>query len=161
MLSFLATGAGDAIDPAHVRAAMLLRANVLARGCSGVRPEIVQRLVQFLNAGATPVVRELGSIGASGDLVPLSVIARAITDRDMRVRLEAVMACAYLESPDAIKIANLVTSQEMDGPIRTAHEQTIKYLKSKGYEDIAGLGPLYRMPAGELAALQKKNQVTD
>lgn len=88
-------------------------------------------------------------------------IARAITDRDMRVRLEAVMACAYLESPDAIKIANLVTSQEMDGPIRTAHEQTIKYLKSKGYEDIAGLGPLYRMPAGELAALQKKNQVTD
>ena len=87
LLSFLATGAGDAIDPAHVRAAMLLRANVLARGCSGVRPEIVQRLVQFLNAGATPVVRELGSIGASGDLVPLSVIARAITGQTGFVRV--------------------------------------------------------------------------
>lgn len=79
LLSFLATGAGDPIDPQHVRAAMLLRANVLARGCSGVRPEIVERLLQFLNEDAIPVVRELGSIGASGDLVPLSVVARAIT----------------------------------------------------------------------------------
>ena len=57
----------------------MLRANVLARGCSGVRPEIVRRLLRFLEHDVTPVVRELGSIGASGDLVPLSTIARAIT----------------------------------------------------------------------------------
>lgn len=87
LLSFLATGAGDPIDPIHVRAAMLLRANVLTRGCSGVRPEIVERLIRFLNEGATPVVRELGSIGASGDLVPLSVIARAITGQSDYVRV--------------------------------------------------------------------------
>lgn len=79
LLSFLATGAGDEIDRRHVRAAMLLRANVLAQGCSGVRVEIVERLLKFLEADATPVVRELGSIGASGDLVPLSVIGRAVT----------------------------------------------------------------------------------
>ena len=79
LLSFLATGAGPAIDRRHVRAAMILRANVLLRGCSGVRMEIIERLVRFFQADATPVVRELGSIGASGDLVPLSVIARAIT----------------------------------------------------------------------------------
>ncbi|MEP3478474.1 MAG: aromatic amino acid ammonia-lyase [Fuerstiella sp.] len=79
LLAFLSTGAGQAIDRRHTRAAMLLRANVLARGCSGIRFELVQRLIQFFNAGATPVVREHGSIGASGDLVPLSVIARAIT----------------------------------------------------------------------------------
>ncbi len=79
LLAFLATGAGRSIDPRHVRAAMLLRANMLLRGMSGVRVEIVDRLLQFLSVDAVPVVRELGSIGASGDLVPLAAIARAIT----------------------------------------------------------------------------------
>jgi phenylalanine ammonia-lyase len=88
LLAFLAAGAGAAIDRRHVRAAMLLRANVLARGCSGVRTEIVQRLLAFLSADATPVVRELGSIGASGDLVPLSAIARAITGQTGFVKVQ-------------------------------------------------------------------------
>lgn len=79
LLSFLATGAGDPIDRRHVRAAMALRANVLLQGHSGVRLELVERLVKFLNRDAIPVVRDLGSIGASGDLVPLASIARAIT----------------------------------------------------------------------------------
>ena len=79
LLAFLSTGAGATIDRRHTRAAMLLRANVLAHGCSGVRFELVRRLIQFIEANATPVVRELGSIGASGDLVPLAAIARAIT----------------------------------------------------------------------------------
>ena len=79
LLSFLATGAGPVIDPRHVRAAMISRANVLLQGCSGVRMEIIERLVRFFEADAIPQVRELGSIGASGDLVPLSTIARAIT----------------------------------------------------------------------------------
>lgn len=79
LMAFLATGAGAAIAPRHTRSAMLLRANVMAQGCSGVRFQMVQRLIKFIEANATPVVRELGSIGASGDLVPLSTIARAIT----------------------------------------------------------------------------------
>lgn len=81
LLSFLATGAGRPVDRRHVRAAMLLRANVLLRGCSGVRLELIERLVRFLQADAIPIVREYGSIGASGDLVPLAAIARAITGR--------------------------------------------------------------------------------
>jgi len=85
-----------------------------------------------------------------------SFITRAITDRDMRVRLEAVMACAYLDSPKAADIANLVTTQEMDGPIRTAHAQTMKFLKAKGIESVAGILKYYNMGADELAALQKK-----
>lgn len=88
LLAFLATGAGDPIDRRHVRAAMLLRANVLAQGCSGVRLEIVERLLRFLEADAIPVVRELGSIGASGDLVPLSTIARAITGHSRHVKVQ-------------------------------------------------------------------------
>lgn len=76
------TGAGNLLPEAHVRAAMLLRANSLMRGASGVRLEIIQRLVDLLNAGVTPCVHELGSIGASGDLVPLSYITGAMTGLD-------------------------------------------------------------------------------
>jgi predicted GNAT family acetyltransferase len=86
-----------------------------------------------------------------------SFITRAITDRDMRVRLEAVMACAYLDTPKAADIANMVTTQEMDGPIRTAHAQTIKFLKeTKGIQPVAGIGEFYNMDADKLASLQKK-----
>ena len=60
LLSFLATGAGRPIERQHVRAAMMLRANMLLRGVSGVRLEIVQRLVRFLNADAVPVVMRVG-----------------------------------------------------------------------------------------------------
>lgn len=88
LLSFLATAAGQPIDRRHVLAAMTLRANVLMQGYSGVRYEIIERLVRFVNADAVPIVRELGSIGASGDLVPLSTIARAITGQSNNVRVE-------------------------------------------------------------------------
>ena len=61
-----------------VRALMLLRANVLLRPTSGVRPELVEALVALLNAGSFPRVPEQGSVGASGDLAPLSHIALAL-----------------------------------------------------------------------------------
>ena len=68
-------GTGERLPVADVRAAMLLRANALTVGISGVRLEIIRRLEIFLNARITPHVREFGSIGASGDLVPLAYIA--------------------------------------------------------------------------------------
>ncbi|MEM6259623.1 MAG: PVC-type heme-binding CxxCH protein [Planctomycetota bacterium] len=86
-----------------------------------------------------------------------SFIARAVTDRDMRVRLEAVMACAYLKSSKGVQLANLVTTQEMDGPIRTAHAQTIKYLKNLGFDGKqALLLEYYTKEADDLVALSKK-----
>ena len=88
LLSFLAAGVGRPLDRRHVRAAMVLRANMLLRGHSGVRLEIVERLTRFLEADAVPLVRELGSIGASGDLVPLATIARAITGQGAACRVE-------------------------------------------------------------------------
>ncbi len=69
---------GPRLPAEDVRAAMLLRANSLMKGASGIRLEIVERYVAFLNAGAHPHVHQRGSIGASGDLVPLSYIAGAI-----------------------------------------------------------------------------------
>lgn len=76
------TGAGDLLPDEDVRAAMLLRVNSLLHGLSGVRPVIVQRLVDCLNHGITPQVHELGSIGASGDLVPLASILGGIIGLD-------------------------------------------------------------------------------
>jgi phenylalanine ammonia-lyase len=78
LLSYHKTGAGENVPAEDVRAAMLLRANSHMLGVSGVRSVIVQRIVDALNRGITPVVPEFGSIGASGDLVPLTYIAGAI-----------------------------------------------------------------------------------
>ncbi|MBD2500516.1 HAL/PAL/TAL family ammonia-lyase [Anabaena azotica] len=72
------TGAGQKLPLADVRAAMLLRANSHLHGASGIRLELIQRMETFLNAGVTPHVYEFGSIGASGDLVPLSYITGAL-----------------------------------------------------------------------------------
>ncbi|PKP35829.1 MAG: phenylalanine ammonia-lyase [Bacteroidetes bacterium HGW-Bacteroidetes-17] len=70
-----AAGIGDAMPLEHVRGAMLGRINVHAHGNSGVRIEITQTLVDMLNKGVTPYVCEKGSVGASGDLAPMSQIA--------------------------------------------------------------------------------------
>ena len=70
-----ASGMGDPMDRPSVRALMLLRANALARGFSGCRVDVVERLIDFLNAGIHPRVPEFGSVGASGDLGPLAHVA--------------------------------------------------------------------------------------
>lgn len=72
------TGVGRPFSREITRAIMVLRANCLASGFSGVNPEIVQLLLDFINYGITPVVPEKGSVGASGDLAPLSHIALAL-----------------------------------------------------------------------------------
>jgi len=78
LLRFLGCGTGPLTPPEVVRMAMLLRANCLAKGNSGVRVEVVERLLELLNHDVIPLVPERGSCGASGDLVPLSYIGRAL-----------------------------------------------------------------------------------
>ena len=70
-----AVGTGPPLTREQVRATMLLRANALAKGYSGVRVEVVQRLLDFLNRDVQPVVPSKGSLGASGDLAPLAHLA--------------------------------------------------------------------------------------
>src|SRR5215470_4271477 len=67
-----ACGVGEPYPPEVVRAAMLLRANALAKGNSGARVATVELLVDCLNRGVLPVVPSRGSVGASGDLAPLA-----------------------------------------------------------------------------------------
>jgi histidine ammonia-lyase len=71
-------GVGAPLPVDIVRAVMLLRANVLLRETSGVRPVLPQRLAELLNAGIHPLVPEQGSVGASGDLAPLAHVALAL-----------------------------------------------------------------------------------
>src|SRR5664279_4218436 len=68
-------GVGPALPEREVRAMMLLRANVIAKGFSGARAELVELLCGMLNAGLYPTVPEQGSVGASGDLAPLAHLA--------------------------------------------------------------------------------------
>lgn len=68
-------GIGPSLPEAEVRAMMLLRANVLAKGHTGARLEVLELLVGMLNAGLYPIVPEQGSVGASGDLAPLAHLA--------------------------------------------------------------------------------------
>jgi histidine ammonia-lyase len=73
-----AGGVGEPLAEAESRAMLLLRANVLAKGFSGVRTELLELLVSLLNAGVHPVIPEKGSVGASGDLAPLAHLALVV-----------------------------------------------------------------------------------
>ena len=76
-----AAGVGAPLDTEIVRAMLLLRANTLALGHSGCRPELVDRLLAFLELGIHPIVPTQGSVGASGDLAPLAHLALPIIGR--------------------------------------------------------------------------------
>jgi histidine ammonia-lyase len=73
-----ACGVGAPLSEAETRAMMLLRANALAKGLSGIRPQIVQTLCSMLNAKLHPVIPSQGSVGASGDLAPLAHLAQMV-----------------------------------------------------------------------------------
>lgn len=73
-----ATGVGEPFSEDVTRAMMLLRANAFASNYSGPRIELVERLIDFLNAGLHPVIPQKGSVGASGDLAPLAHMAGAV-----------------------------------------------------------------------------------
>src|SRR5262245_517275 len=73
-----ACGVGDPLSRSETRAMMLLRANALAKGLSGVRPSTVETLCAMLNAAVHPVIPAQGSVGASGDLAPLAHLAQVV-----------------------------------------------------------------------------------
>lgn len=98
LLRFLSCGSGVAAAPDVVRATMLIRANCLARGYSAIRPEVVELLLDCLAEDILPVIPERGSVGASGDLVPLSYLARMLVGEGTVTRDgEPMPAAAALE----------------------------------------------------------------
>ncbi len=103
-------GAGDPLPEEVVRAAMLIRANTLAQGYSGVRVQVVETLGEMLNRGVHPIVPAKGSVGASGDLTPLSYIALVMSadeqDRDQESG-EAMFAGERMSGKQAMARAGI------------------------------------------------------
>ena len=109
-------GVGDPFPAAVVRGIMLLRANVLLRPTSGVRPELVDALIAVLNAGVVPFVPEQGSVGASGDLAPLSHIALTLMGEG-----DVVAGGAAAPARDALAAAGLA-------PFRFAPKEGLAFI---------------------------------
>jgi len=78
ILRFMGVGTGPIAPPEVARVTMLLRSNCLSKGNSGVRVELIERVLELLNHDVTPFIPERGSCGASGDLAPLSYVGRAL-----------------------------------------------------------------------------------
>ena len=113
-----AVGVGDPLSAAEVRAMMLLRANSLAKGHSGIRAVVIDRLCEMLNRTVTPFVPSQGSVGASGDLAPLAHLAlvligegECLDEKGSRVPGAEVLRAAgvkplVLEAKEAVSLIN-------------------------------------------------------
>ena len=117
LIAHLGAGCGAPAPEEVVRAAMLLRANTLAQGYSGARIEVVEAYLDLLGSGLIPLTPEIGSVGASGDLIPLAHIARVLMGEGEAFRhgsrmsardaLEAVgLRPLPLEGRDALALTN-------------------------------------------------------
>jgi histidine ammonia-lyase len=101
-----ACGIGNSLSEPEVRAMMLLRANVLALGFSGIRVEVIETLCEMLNRGVHPVIPEKGSVGASGDLAPLAHLALSLIGEG-----EAFLDGKRMDSREALKRVKLKAVQ--------------------------------------------------
>jgi len=132
-------GVGSPLPPQATRALMLLRAHVLARGHSGVRPLVVETLLAHLNADLLPIVPEQGSIGASGDLAPLSHLVLALLgEGDAVLRGTRMKASAALEQVGV-------------EPLRLGPKEGLALIN--GTQFIASVGVLALLEAEDLAAV--------
>lgn len=101
-----ACGVGDPLSKQEVRAMMLLRANVLAIGCSGARREIAERLIDMLAKDAVPFVPEKGSVGASGDLAPLAHLALALIGEGKLLGAAETLPSLTLRAKEGLALLN-------------------------------------------------------
>jgi histidine ammonia-lyase len=113
-----AVGVGEPLSIPEIRAMMLLRANSLSKGHSGVRAAVIDTICEMLNRGVTPMVPSQGSVGASGDLAPLSHLALALIgegecldDKGSRIPTAQAMKGAQvkpmvLEAKEAVSLIN-------------------------------------------------------
>jgi histidine ammonia-lyase len=131
------TGVGEPFPDEVVRAMLLLRANSLAAGCSGVRPVVVETLVTMLERGVLPVVPSKGSVGSSGDLAPLAHIALVLMGEG-----RARFAGRTMEGGEAMRAAGIA-------PVTLAAKEGLSLCN--GTQAMAALGALAVYDAACLA----------
>jgi histidine ammonia-lyase len=133
-----ACGVGDPYPDEIVRAALLLRANALATGCSGTRVELAELLVECLNRGVLPRVPSRGSVGASGDLAPLAHLALPLIGEG-----EAWVDGELLPGTDALRRVGLE-------PLRLRVKEGLSLIN--GTQFMAAFGALGAVRARRLAS---------
>jgi histidine ammonia-lyase len=150
-----ACGVGEPLPPALVRRIMLLKANSLAVGVSGIRPEIVEALLALLRADILPLIPGRGSVGASGDLAPLAHLALALLGEgeaqrgQQRLEGAAVMEAAgcepvRLEAKEGLALLNgtqLSTALAIEGLFRA--EVLLGTAVTAGAMTVEGLAASY------------------
>jgi histidine ammonia-lyase len=132
-------GVGEPLPDAEVRAMLFLRANVLAKGFSGVRPLLVDTIAAFLNAGVYPVIPSRGSVGASGDLAPLAHLALGLIGEG-----EVTYQGRKLPAADALAIAGI-------SAIELQAKEGLALLN--GTQAMCGVGALALLSAWRVAKL--------
>jgi histidine ammonia-lyase len=100
-------GVGKPADIETVRAMLLLRANTLVKGSSGIRLKIIETLLKMLNEGVYPIIPEKGSVGASGDLAPLAHLALVLSCGDDNESGEALYKGKRISGEEAMKNAHI------------------------------------------------------
>ena len=163
-LAHLGAGQGPDIDPPVVRAAMLVRLRSLCQGRSGVSPAVVGALAAALGTPFAPAVPRLGSLGASGDLIPLSYVARALrgqggayVDGERLDAAEALERCGLeplsLDGRDALALVNGTSLTAAAGglaAVSLARSRIVSILLTSLLADILGCAPAFL--SGELLA---------
>ena len=130
-------GVGDPLAERVVRAMMLQRANVLAKGYSGCRMRVIEALIQMLNAGVHPLIPSRGSVGASGDLAPLAHQAQVVIGEG-----EAFYKGERMSGGEALRRANLE-------PVVLEAKEGLALLN--GTQSMTALGALALLAAEALA----------
>jgi histidine ammonia-lyase len=133
-----AAGVGEPLSEAESRAMMLLRANSLAKGASGVRPVLIDTLCNMLNHGVHPVIPSQGSVGASGDLAPLAHLALVLIGEG-----EAIFDGRRMPGAEAMQAAQIA-------PLRLEAKEAISLIN--GTQAMLGVGALALLESRTLAA---------
>ena len=144
-----AAGVGEPLAVREVRAAMALRANVLAKGYSGIRLETLEALVALLNAGIHPVVPSRGSVGASGDLAPLAHIALVLIGEGETWPLEDQRR----DRGDRREAAQGLESEPLEDALRSQRSQRFSWTSGREALRQAGLAPVVLAPKEGLALI--------
>lgn len=133
------SGVGPLFSPQETRAIIFLRANALARGHSGIRPELVEKLLEYLKNNILPVIPQQGSVGASGDLAPLAHLALGLIGE------------GECWTPDGIKLTSQVLKEKKIEPIKLQAKEGLSLIN--GCQVMTAVGILTATKARNLALL--------
>ena len=174
-------GTGEPLSAEVVRAMLLLRANALAKGCSGIRLIAIEQLLKLLAADALPYIPSRGSVGSSGDLAPLAHLAlamtgegfislpeseaRGITNYELRITKDHDNNELRSSKDSPIRNSQFVIRNSSDRPTLPAHEALdrvgIASLRLEAKEGLALINGTQMMTAIGCLALHRAKQLAD